>query len=127
VTDVLTVESLAAQPAEKLAVCVRGLVHKFVGLEVISRSNLNVAKGEFVSIVGPSGCGKTTLLNLIAGLIPLQEGSVFVSNSLPREGRADIAYMLARDSLLPWKSALANAEFAMRVRGVRKLFGCLRP
>jgi NitT/TauT family transport system ATP-binding protein len=121
VTDVLTVDHVAEQPAEKLAVRVSGLVHKFVGMEVISRSNLNVSKGEFVSIVGPSGCGKTTLLNLIAGLIPLQEGSVFISDSVPREGRADIAYMLARDSLLPWKSALRNAEFAAKIRGVDAL------
>src|ERR1700719_3465260 len=120
-TDVLTVDHVAEQATKKLAVRVSGLVHKFVGMEVISRSNLNVAKGEFVSIVGPSGCGKTTLLNLIAGLIPLQEGSVFISDSVPREGRADIAYMLARDSLLPWKSALGNAEFAAKIRGVDAL------
>lgn len=101
----------------RLVIEVTDLVHKYSGLEVISRTDLSVAEGEFVSIVGPSGCGKTTLLNIIAGLTPCVEGVVRLSGSSPREGRSDVAYMLARDSLLPWKDALANAEFGAKVRG----------
>jgi NitT/TauT family transport system ATP-binding protein len=100
------------------AVHVDNLVHEFVGMEVISRTTLNIEAGEFVSIVGPSGCGKTTLLNIIAGLVSLQEGQVTVADKPPAEGRPDIAYMLARDSLLPWKSALENAEFGSKIRGI---------
>jgi NitT/TauT family transport system ATP-binding protein len=102
----------------KRSVSVSGVVHKFANLEVISSLDLEVAEGEFVSIVGPSGCGKTTLLNIIAGLVPLQTGEVSISGTKPSEGRHDVAYMLARDSLLPWKRALENAEFGARIRGV---------
>jgi NitT/TauT family transport system ATP-binding protein len=112
------VEQGASVDSPKAAVHVDGVVHKFVGIEVISRSSLRIGEGEFVSIVGPSGCGKTTLLNIIAGLVPLQEGRVAVSGSPPAEGRSDVAYMLARDSLLPWKSALENAEFGAKMRNV---------
>src|SRR3979409_2211880 len=99
----------------KSAVQVQDLIHKYVGLEVISRTNLDVAEGEFVSIVGPSGCGKTTLLKIIRGTPPSQEGRVTLAGTAPKQGRLDVAYMLARDSLLPWKDALANAEFGAKI------------
>ncbi len=89
---------------------------RFGGVEAIAKSSLYIKPGEFVSIVGPSGCGKTTLLNIIAGLIPVQQGSVQLSGQPPRSGRADVAYMLARDSLLPWLTALQNAEFGAEIR-----------
>jgi NitT/TauT family transport system ATP-binding protein len=108
-----------AHPSDnRLAVEVIDLVHKYSGMEVISTTSLNIREGEFVSIVGPSGCGKTTLLNIVAGLTPCQQGAVRLSGSPPREGRPDIAYMLARDSLLPWRSALENAAFGAKIRGV---------
>ena len=100
---------------------IKDVVHRF-GETVLAVSNvsLNIKPGEFVSIVGPSGCGKTTLLNLAAGLIPVQQGSVSVLGKPPKEGRHDIAYMLARDSLLPWLDAQGNAEFGTEIRNVPK-------
>jgi NitT/TauT family transport system ATP-binding protein len=101
------------------AIEVQDLVHRFGGAVLaVSRVSLRVAPGEFVSIVGPSGCGKTTLLNLIAGLIDVQEGSIAVAGKAPRAGRHDVAYMLARDSLLPWLDATGNAEFGAEIRDV---------
>jgi NitT/TauT family transport system ATP-binding protein len=108
----------APASGQRLAVEVANLVHKYSGMEVISSTSLNVREGEFVSIVGPSGCGKTTLLNIIAGLTPFHQGLIQLSGLPPREGRPDIAYMLARDSLLPWRTALENAAFGAKIRGV---------
>lgn len=86
---------------------------------ILDRVSLHVADGEFIALVGPSGCGKTTLLNLCAGLIPHRgEGSVSVMGQPARLGNPKVGYMLARDSLLPWKTALENASFGMQVRGV---------
>jgi len=86
--------------------------------DVLSDVTLHIADGEFVSLVGPSGCGKTTLLNLCAGLVPhTGKGTIEVAHGAPRVGNPQIAYMLARDSLFPWKTALENAEFGVRVRG----------
>lgn len=86
----------------------------------VSDVSLKVRAGEFVSIVGPSGCGKTTLLNFAAGLLPAGVGSgIFtVGGKPPVEGNRDIAYMLARDALAPWRSALGNAELGAEIRGV---------
>jgi len=82
--------------------------------------SLNVRAGEFVSIVGPSGCGKTTLLNFAAGLLPggVGSGTFTVGGKPPVEGNRDIAYMLARDALAPWRTALGNAELGGEIRGV---------
>lgn len=87
----------------------------------VDRVSFSLKAGEFVSLVGPSGCGKTTILNLLTGLLPEEhDGVVQVLGRPPTPGNPDIAYMLARDSLLPWRTALGNASFGMEVRGVPK-------
>jgi NitT/TauT family transport system ATP-binding protein len=82
---------------------------------------LKVAPGEFISIVGPSGCGKTTILNYAAGLLPaetLTAGSISVFSEKPAIGNRKLGYMLARDSLMMWRTALRNAEFGAEARGM---------
>ncbi len=101
-----------------LAVEVSSVSHRFDDeTTALLDVSLSVRSGEFVSVVGPSGCGKTTILNLLAGLISLQSGTIRVHGEAPRAGRRDVAYMLARDALLPWASAQANVEFGARIRG----------
>lgn len=82
--------------------------------------SLYINEGEFVSIVGPSGCGKTTVLNQLTGLLPPQTGKISILGKKPYGGNPDLAYMLARDCLLPWRTALSNATYGMEIRGVPK-------
>ena len=89
-------------------------------LLAIDDFSLSIAKGEFVSIVGPSGCGKTTVLNLLTGLLPLEQGRIEILGKKPVAGNLDIAYMLARDSLLPWRTTLGNATFGTGIRKINK-------
>lgn len=90
---------------------------------VLEGISFDVSDGEFISLVGPSGCGKTTLLNLLAGIVPLiGSGSIKINERDPEIGSRDVAYMLARDSLFPWRTALGNAEFGMEARGETKEF-----
>ncbi len=93
---------------------------KAAGVLAVDDASLIVAPGQFVSIVGPSGCGKTTLLNLAAGLLPpeVSRGSILVGGKPPMRGNRDIAYMLARDALCPWRTALGNAELGTEIRGM---------
>jgi NitT/TauT family transport system ATP-binding protein len=79
------------------------------GVLAVDHVSFEARPGEFVSIVGPSGCGKSTLLRLIAGLIPLTEGTISVNGREVMEPRQDVALMFQRPTLLPWRTALQNA------------------
>ena len=83
----------------------------------VDHVSMEAAPGEFVSIVGPSGCGKSTLLRLIAGLIPLSEGSISVNGREVTEPRQDVALMFQRPTLLPWRTALQNALLPPKLGG----------
>jgi len=85
---------------------------------VFSEVDLRIGPGEFVAIVGASGCGKTTLMNIIAGLVRVDSGRATVAGTPPIAGRPDIAYILARDALLPWKTVQGNVEYALKLSGV---------
>lgn len=78
--------------------------------------DLNVRRGEFVSIVGPSGCGKTSVLSLIAGLFEPSGGEVTVLGGKPREAGSRVGYMLQRDELLEWRTIEKNALLGLEVR-----------
>lgn len=79
---------------------------------------LQVAAGEFVSVVGPTGCGKSTLLNMAAGLLAPSAGTVRVFGE-PLQGiNTRAGYMFQADSLMPWKSALDNVAIGLELRGL---------
>lgn len=100
---------------------IENLSMRFGGnVAVVDNFNLTVEENEFVSIVGPSGCGKTTVLNLLTGLLPLEEGSISILGKAPKAGNADIAYMMARDCMLPWRTAMGNATYGAEIRGREK-------
>ena len=100
------------------AISISNLTVRFGDVLAVDNLSLDVPSGEFVSIVGPSGCGKTTILNLLTGLVPLGQGRISLLGKTPVIGNPDVAYMLARDSLLPWRPALDNASYGMEIRGV---------
>ena len=79
---------------------------------------LTVGAGEFVSVVGPTGCGKSTLLNVAAGLLEPSSGTVEVFGA-PLSGiNARAGYMFQAESLMPWRTALANVMAGLEFRGV---------
>ena len=72
--------------------------------------------GEIVSVVGPSGCGKTTLLNLVCGLLPSSAGSVLWHGRELAGVPPRIGYMLQKDLLLPWRTALQNVMLGLEIK-----------
>src|ERR1700731_3607464 len=75
--------------------------------------------GRFVTLVGPSGCGKSTLLQILAGLISATRGEVRIAGEPIRAPMPDKIGMVFQDpTLLPWKTALANVEFPLDLRGI---------
>jgi len=81
--------------------------------EVLRDINLQVDKGEFVSIIGHSGCGKSTLLNVVAGLIPVTTGAVILDRESVEAPGPERAVVFQNHSLLPWLSVQENVRLAV--------------
>jgi NitT/TauT family transport system ATP-binding protein len=111
-----------AQPA----VAVRGVTMRYraksgdvLALDDVS---LDVAPGEFVSLIGPSGCGKSTLLRLVADILAPTAGTIHIDGASPREARKDRAYSFVFQNpvLFPWLTLRENVEFGLKIVGSGK-------
>jgi ABC-type nitrate/sulfonate/bicarbonate transport system ATPase subunit len=86
----------------------------------VSEVTLNIAPGEFVSLVGPSGCGKTTLLSMIAGFQAPSAGQVSVAGATVSGASPDRGMVFQQHRLFPWLSVRKNVEFGPRHLGFSK-------
>jgi NitT/TauT family transport system ATP-binding protein len=82
--------------------------------------DLDVAFGEFVTIVGPSGCGKSTLLNAAAGILTATEGEVVYRGAAIAGYNRKVGYMTQSDHLLPWRKVAANIALPLEIQGKPK-------
>lgn len=78
--------------------------------------SFKLSKNEFISFVGPSGCGKTTLLNLIAGLLPVSSGKIELNGKPMAESDVNIGYMLQKDHLLEWRTIYRNLTLGLEIQ-----------
>ena len=79
---------------------------------------LDVAPGEFVSVVGPTGCGKSTLLNVAAGLLEPSAGSIRVFGEPLGGVNRRAGYMFQTEALMPWRTARQNVMAGLEFHGV---------
>ena len=82
----------------------------------VSDVSLAVEDGEFLAIVGPSGCGKTTLLNIVAGLLPYEEGVVSIDGKQVKGPGVDRAVVFQHSALLPWRTISGNVRYGMEMQ-----------
>lgn len=82
--------------------------------------SLHVAQQEIVSLVGPSGCGKTTILNLIAGFLRADEGSVLINGKPVVKTGSDRLLVFQTPALFPWLTVAENVTFGLRHRGMKR-------
>jgi NitT/TauT family transport system ATP-binding protein len=85
---------------------------------VIGDLSLTLEHSQIVSIVGPSGCGKTTLLNTLCGLLAPDSGRISWYGQEIIGQPQNVGYMLQKDLLLPWRTALGNVMLGLEIRGV---------
>jgi NitT/TauT family transport system ATP-binding protein len=109
------VESVVA-PNGVAKLAVRGLTKYYDDLEVLSDINVDIAEGEFVSIVGPSGCGKTTFLRIVDGLEPFDAGSVAIDGRNVTKPGPDRAFVFQADNLQPWRTVWSNAAIGLEIQ-----------
>ena len=91
-------------------------------VHALSCVDLDVAAGEFVSLIGPSGCGKTTLVRVIADLEKISDGRVLVNGVTPAQARLARAYgyVFQVPALFPWRNVLANVTLPLQIQGKDK-------
>src|SRR5215475_8471256 len=82
----------------------------------LSDVSLKVTDGEFMALVGPSGCGKTSLLNIVAGLLPYEEGGVAIDGKRVAGPGIDRAVVFQHASLLPWRTITGNVRYGMEMQ-----------
>src|SRR5262249_41910978 len=98
----------------------RGVGKRFAsGLEALDGIDLNVARGEFLSVLGPSGCGKSTLLRIVAGLSEPTHGSCRLALGEPEKPIAAgrIGLVFQDPTLMTWSRVTANVELPFRLAG----------
>ena len=83
----------------------------------VEHVTLDVADGEFVTIVGPTGCGKTTLLNVTAGLYPPSTGRVDIYGKALSGINPQAGYLFQSEALFPWKTAIENVAIGLETAG----------
>src|SRR6201987_1294228 len=88
------------------------------GLTAVRGVSLSIRDAEVVCIIGPSGCGKSTLLNIGSGLTAPSEGAAFVDGERVAGPNAQVAFMLQKDLLLPWRTVAENVMFGVEIQGL---------
>ena len=94
-------------------ISVKNISKHFDEVQALSEVNLDIAAGEFITIVGPSGCGKSTLLRIIADITSPSNGNT----EKPDKG----AFVFQDAALLPWRTVQKNVELLMELEKVDKV------
>ena len=120
-------------PARAVAVSCRNVQVRFFTehrtITALQGLSVDVATGEFLTLLGPSGCGKSTLLRVVADLVQPNSGEVRVFGAAPQVARLnrDIGFVFQDPALLPWRNALQNVELPLQVAVSRARRGKATP
>jgi len=109
----------AAAPVEKRPhVTIRGLCKRFDKAVIYDNFDLDIPRGELISVFGPNGCGKSTLINMIAGLIPVDKGQILFDGMMLSEIKFGYVFQNYREALFPWLRAFDNVAYPLKMMQV---------
>jgi ABC-type nitrate/sulfonate/bicarbonate transport system ATPase subunit len=91
----------------------KGFASNGAELQVVEDDSLTVGDGEFVAIVGPSGCGKTTLMNMVAGFVLADAGSILIDGVPRAKPNAKGILISQQGSVFPWLTVQQNLMFGL--------------
>lgn len=100
----------------------RNVVKDYKKFRAVNQVNLQIEKGEIVSLLGASGCGKTTTLKMIAGLLPVTEGEIWIAGKNITEippYKRDISMVFQNYALFPHMTVYENIVYGLKNRGVK--------
>jgi NitT/TauT family transport system ATP-binding protein len=107
-----------ASPAPHITI--RNLKKSFEGAVVYDRFSLNLSRGKVVSVFGPNGCGKSTLINMVSGLLPYDDGEVLFGGKTIQNTRIGYVFQNYREALFPWLRAIDNIHYPLEVMGIAR-------
>lgn len=105
---------LTGSPVVSLA----GVTKRYAnGTLAVRGVEMQIAQGDFVSLLGPSGCGKSTVLRMVAGLIEPTSGQIEMAGG---GSTGDVGFVFQEPTLMPWATALKNVMLPLRLAGVAR-------
>ena len=125
--NVLNVPAYAEVPAPRFVpgpagthITIRRLTKYFAGWPLYEDFDLDIPKGRIVSVFGPNGCGKSTLINMIAGLVPIDRGEILFDGKSLKDTRIGYVFQNYREALFPWMRTLDNIAYPLLLEGKSK-------
>jgi NitT/TauT family transport system ATP-binding protein len=99
-------------------VTIRGLSKRFDDVAIYENFDLDLPRGKLISVFGPNGCGKSTLINMIAGLFPVDAGEILFDGQPLSEIKFGYVFQNYREALFPWLRAFDNIEYPLKLMGL---------
>ena len=101
-------------------ITIRNLTKYFAGWPLYENFNLDIPKNQIVSVFGPNGCGKSTLINMIAGLIPIDSGEILFDGKSLKDTTIGYVFQNYREAMFPWMRTIDNIAYPLKLAGKSK-------
>jgi NitT/TauT family transport system ATP-binding protein len=108
----------AFRASKRPHVTIRGLSKRFDKAVIYDNFDLDIPRGQLISVFGPNGCGKSTLINMIAGLIPVDAGEILFDGMQLSEIKFGYVFQNYREALFPWLRAFDNIAYPLKMMKV---------
>ena len=99
-------------------ITIRGLSKAFGDAVIYDGFDLDIPRGRFVSVFGPNGCGKSTLINLVAGLLEPDAGTIRFGGKRLRDTNFGYVFQNYREALFPWMRSIDNIRYPLKFRNI---------
>jgi NitT/TauT family transport system ATP-binding protein len=99
------------------AIRIQGLCKSFGGHSLYRELDLDIPKHQITTIFGPNGCGKSTIINMVAGLVPMDAGEVLFDGKKLRDTVIGYVFQNYREAMFPWKRAIDNIKYPLKLAG----------
>jgi NitT/TauT family transport system ATP-binding protein len=101
-------------------VTIRGLTKRFSDATIYDNFDFDIPRGKLMSVFGPNGCGKSTLINMIAGLFPVDAGEILFDGQPLSQIKFGYVFQNYREAMFPWLRAFDNIAYPLKVMGIAK-------
>jgi NitT/TauT family transport system ATP-binding protein len=101
-------------------VTIRGLTKRFSDATIYDNFDFDIPRGRLMSVFGPNGCGKSTLINVVAGLFPVDAGEILFDGQPISQIRFGYVFQNYREAMFPWLRAFDNIAYPLKAMGVPK-------